>query len=446
MYKGNKIIILLTDQITTIVHVCDKRLLSRWEIKTDSASDILNLRNYIKENKDSTVHIVLNNTNQTYQHHYLNIPFVSNKSSFLLGLLPKKLQQEADLIDIRVFKSDKHQQHCLVIAAVLNVDWIRFTNSIASQFKGFALAPLEYSHIINVLSLGLVADNSRHRWDVVLVYNANSQAQVIVYYNNIFFKAEFLSCSKDDNVNVYTGYIKQAFDSSIAELKIANDHTVNIYIIAPNEIRNSLFAHDFSRKNLIIMSPYEASIMLSLDYLVNKEECYADLVIAYNILHHSNNNYTFHTKYFQNKRKGRIVNNITDSIVFCVIVLFTVFSFYMESSIYLQYIHHKELIERYNNIQSEMGDISCVAFDGGIDINRLKEIDRLVISQDYKALQYMLNTHKHYRSLIIQSSYDGVKNSCTHLPSIKISFKDKLHSEKYKAEYIPRSYVQVYYD
>ena len=445
-YKS-KVVIIITDNIAIITHSKYRKLLSRWNIKVDDTLEIQKLQQYIKKNEDCVVYIIINHSHQVYQHHFLNIPFTSNKSSLLNSLLTTSMKEKYNLADLKILSKNNNYQQCLIMASELGENWLNFVNNITPQFAGFALSPLEYYQVINILSIGLPNNISKNKWDVLFVHNSNEQLQATVYQNNIFYKTEFIPLSKRENLTIYTGYIKQAFDNTINNLNISHDHILNVYIIVSEEIKPKLILHTFQQKNLIIISPHEASIILGLDWLVIKTEEFCNILPAYNIIACNKANHILNTKQLKDKKRSHIIERFLHFILILFIILTITYPLYTNHYLYLQYKTYKELVKHNSVVQADIDKLlqTNIPDNNNVVIDIKYMITFYDAGDNLDLLQYTLHLHKNNRASIFGINYSNYHNLNNGPPIIKVKLNHK-EKNNIQQKYFAKLYAEVKYE
>ncbi len=446
----SKLIIVITNSIAIITHSKNKTLLSRWTIKADNILEIQKLQQYVNQNKHCVVYIVINHSEQLFQHHSLHIPFTSNKSSSLQSLLTKDIKEKYNLFDLKT--TNKNEQQYLIMAAQVSTEWLNFANEIASQFNGFALSPIEYYQVINILSLGLPHDIRHDTWNILFLQNSHEQIQAVIYYNNAFYKTEFIDLLINENITIYTGYIKQGIDNVINGLQINTHQNVNVYIIVSERVKSKLLAHSFQQKNLIIISPHEASIMLGLDWIMIQDEP-CNLIAAYNILVRKKANHILNTQKLKKRKSVNVVNKWLNVIfVLCLTITLT-HPLYINYNLHLQYKSHKELVAMSNAIQSEIDHL--------LTYNVMDQENRSLQAKyaiqvgpndgSLELLKYTLSFHKKNRDMIVKVNYrnDNHNASNNTPPLIKIGVKNKKQFNKQNSlskKQFDKLYVEMQYE
>ena len=417
-FTKDKIIIILLEDNALILHITDEKLLSKWKVYTKNHKEILELESYVIKNNKSIVYIIFSPSAHEYQHHNLDIPITSNKAYVLNALFSEEELNKAAFSSLIMLK--KKNDHYLSIRPTISSEWINFANNIHKQFKGFSIAALEYKQIMHVLSLGLKSSSSNNHFDVLLMCSVEKQLEITIYHNGVFLKTQFISLPKKSNLAIYTGYIKQSFDSALDHLTIKTGDSLNGYLIVPNSIRNTLLLHNFDQENIVIISAYEASIILGLEWIVDQNENSCSALSAYNIINNGKNNYIFNTSYAKNKNKIAHIKRTIDFILALIIVLFILFAFYINDSIRSKYITQTELIEKREDIQSDINQL----LTSSNEIKYFKNMGNIIINMDNndnKALDYILSISDRYND-VAHFSYDKRRNDS--IPSIKIDTKN----------------------
>ncbi len=418
-YKS-RLAIIIEDERANIIHVYGCKLLLRKVIKENDFTSILELQDYIKQQKCCCVHILLNCSRQDYQCYNLHIPFTNNKNFFLQNLLPKEILNKATFVDSVLL--DKEKDKYLIFTPQITSDFVNLSKEIENRFKGFCFAPLECKQIIDILSLGMEIQNAKNKFEILIMHHANNRLQLILYKNKIFSKNEVIILGEHKNLSVYAGSIKQYFDSFVATLALGNDCMLNTYIVLPDKIKLKLMLHKFTQKNVIILSPYEVAIILNLDCFMKKDDPCCDVIIAHNVINNGHSNYLFNFAEEKKKRKINISAHCLNTTTVILVIIFICFIFTSNNTTYHSYQEHKLLIEQNHFLQStierelKLFDPKKVKFNY---INKLILLDDTFYNDE--ALQYLLNMNKYYYDDIINSSYDTRNTKST---SVKINTKN----------------------
>ncbi|MBQ4874651.1 MAG: hypothetical protein HRK26_00860 [Rickettsiaceae bacterium H1] len=433
-FQKSKIVIIVSTNKTRLVHFCNQELLSKQEISNDLDS-ITKLEKYVNKNKKSSVYITYEPSDEDYKHHYLNIPITSNKNSFLNTIVCKEKLRQAAFAELILL----NKNHYLSVTPIINPDWVNFANNIHKQLKGFIIAPLEYKQVIQVLSLGLNSPSASEKTDLLLMCN-KQEVEVVIYRNGVFLSHHSKKLEKEKNTTIYSGYIKEHFDSVVNDLNIKKNATLNGYIIAPNAIKNKLFLHNFNRENVVIISPYEAGIMLDLDWLIAQNELNCNLLSVNNIANSGKSNFLFNS--YQAKKKNRIfiLESLTNFAMALSVMLFVIIAFYMNNSIFGDYLTQMELLDENRTKQDEINKLvqSYRKIKHLTSQNITNFINALDSNDGNEVLQYIIRLSKQHDDLISSINYNKRQNN--EKPVVKIrtknkqSIKNKENDSKIKAE------------
>lgn len=407
-FQKSKVTIIISDHSAVIVHHLKCKLLSQWVILANDDDAIFALKSYIIEYKQCVVHIILNCSGQEYRHHYLNIPFTSSEGSFLTSLVNEERLKKGAFADLILL--NKADCHYLSVTQAISLSWVGFAESLSSEFQGFSLASLEYKQVINVLSLGLDFPVTNGRVDVLLMINQGSQVQIVIYRDGAFCDSRSVSLEVNSNVTVSTGYIKQSFDTVVSSLNVASDCIVTGYFVVPDEVKSKLLLHVFKQKNIVIVSVYEALIMLDLDWAIGRGEHSHDMLSAYNVVNNGKADYLFNTNHSKKKKESVALNHALDTALGFLMMCYVMFSIYVSSAIYSQYILRTELMQESmiatNAIEGALESYDAVK---NISMHNLESIISIADSKNDNndALQYLFSMNQSYDNKIVGVRYDN---------------------------------------
>ncbi|MBV0899910.1 MAG: hypothetical protein KTV77_04130 [Wolbachia endosymbiont of Fragariocoptes setiger] len=280
----NSFILLIGKEGITLLYLQNNSLSKRYFIKNTNSSAVSDLVLCLTGDKKAPLYLVLNNTDQTYLHQY--IPNVSKISSYLS--IRAKMDTFADRYDIStaslITKPSEFNPNWEYLIVLSNVNhlieyWLNVFLEIGSNFKGILMLPLEMSSIARK-----VLYKNSGKWQV-LVFSTKTGGyrQIVMKDNKIIFTC-LIPFSGEILPGIIAGGIYQDVKNTIQLLTkfgFQQNDSVDLCIVVQEEIKSNLSVINFSEKNVLILTPYELSILLKLELAVSEKDKFCDTVILF---------------------------------------------------------------------------------------------------------------------------------------------------------------------
>lgn len=202
----------------------------------------------------------------------------------------------------------------------LSGDLLSFIEKIQDTFQGVYFNSLESHHILpEIFSHTL---HSRNDY-LLLLYTHPNHIMIIRADENLITTQISVRQLIHNTKSSIAGEILQIVDDLITK-----DGSANIAIITPNDIK-TVISQERSDRIMVLLSPYEAAIILKIEHIIKSEEEFADLIFIRNIALNRKSFPVFPAalkEKITNRRYSRILNYVILGVAFLCVVVFIFFS------------------------------------------------------------------------------------------------------------------------
>ncbi len=449
-FSKSKIIVIIDSIFATILHFKNKDLLYNHDLRANSTNDLLMLKKYVRQNQDAEVYIVYHPDEKDLEHHFLDIPKISDKELILKNIFSKTVLEQSSFSDLITL--DKEKKHYLSLLGKIETDLLEFSDSIGKQFKGFGISALEYKSVIEVLSYGVSNVEEKARLDLLLISNLQKNTlRVVIYNNGVFFQEQVFNIPKCENLEIYTGYIIEKCNSIVSHLKakVSNEAKVNTYFVLSPQIQTRLSSSEIYNATVIIVSPYELGIILGVEWLIEEdaEECEA-VILGYNILRSGRVGCLFNTPIAIKKQRLSLLNGAIDCFALLLVLVFITYIFIINGQTYNLYFKYKGYINSENILQSEISQLLQHYYDfeekQSINIDSANKALQVAYQlNDMETIYYIFNVHNNEDD-VVNVEYTTFEDG--RMPEIKIGINNSEVLQDRNKKQKPNIYAHIDYE
>ena len=339
----------------------------------------------IREDPKTTLYVIIDNADQTYNQH--SLPGVSSYA--IKNLVKRRLEREFPKgnlngsLNLGRTKDGRKDWNYLFISTPYEgniAKWIESISDSPNIIQGILLMPVEKAHVLSEINRYLYPNNNPKSLQMLITYNSISGIRQTVFRDNkIMFTRLLTDFDKDAYPDVIAGYIEQETANIIqfVHRNSKDNEPCDIIAIVPPDIQKYLFVSN-KFANTYCYSPQEFAQKIGFKNAVQNSDKYADVLMAM-CIDYSNPRLILHNNKTQNLLKySYAIEYSRYGIYVCSIILVVKILLYAYEYINL----YSTSNNNEDNINKLQANISKMKQESGLD------------KQDAAVIQQVVNFYK----------------------------------------------------
>lgn len=422
--RKRRFVFIIGDEGAILVFMEGKTVLKRLFSPSADIENIATFRQMLEANPHTPIFMLVDMIDQSYVKHTL--PPVTKLS--VQRLIKRRLERDFGPEDItgalplgreKGGRKDWNYMLISVAGSPQLMQWLDFVLELENPFEGLYLVPIEAATFVSELSKKSLAKNATS-WQLLVCHNKISGFRQVIFKDGRLTFTRLAQPINDTSPEVVAGNIEQEIGNTIEYLKrlsYSEDEGIDCFLIVASEIKRYIESSKIRARNVVTLTPFEASELLSLNKALQPEDHYADVVFASffgaspkKILPLQS---TFSGILFKYRKRIKM-SLVAASILGGLLLVFTAFT-------------AMEIIpktEEINTLETQLRSISALIQESNKKVDSLpKETDRM---EDMVFLHKVFSTNKEQAMQFIKDFKIAASND---IIVKKISWKDNTKME-----------------
>lgn len=291
--KEQKLILSIGDDGAILTYILNGEVEHFMAATLSSAEELKVLQEFLDAHSKTPVYILIDVIDQNYA--LTSLPGVN---AMTVGpLVKKKLAKDFAATDItnaiqlkRLTTGRKDWQYLFVSAPFISPlsDWINLVMKAANPVGGIYMLPLETITLANKLNATIFTkggEKQQSTYQVFLTHNKISGFRQTAFKSGQLLFTRVVDTGMEFSPDVTAANIEQELRNALEYLRrlsYQDSDGLDIFIIVGEEVKQHLISLNLQGKNVIILTPFEASGLLQLNNAVTVNARFADILIAAN--------------------------------------------------------------------------------------------------------------------------------------------------------------------